>query len=66
MTDTTAIGVWREGVAGLGIKAKLFLAFAGVAGLTLIGSAVALMSYEKDIGSKFLGGNRDFSILSAA
>jgi phosphoglycerate-specific signal transduction histidine kinase len=51
MTDTTAIGVWREGVAGLGIKAKLFLAFAGVAGLTLIGSAVALMSYGRVDGA---------------
>src|SRR5688572_19901937 len=33
------------GATGLGIRTKLLFAFAGVAGLTLVGSMVAIVSY---------------------
>jgi hypothetical protein len=51
MTDSTISAAEREKANGLGIKAKLLLAFAGVAGLTLIGSAVALVSYARVDGA---------------
>ncbi|HKH33566.1 MAG TPA: HAMP domain-containing protein [Beijerinckiaceae bacterium] len=47
MTETIATTAERDGATGLGIKSKLLLAFAGVAGLTLVGSGVALMSYGR-------------------
>ena len=51
MTDTITTAAQRDAATGLGIKTKLLLAFTGVAGLTLVGSAVALMSYGRVDGA---------------
>src|ERR1700733_7040466 len=51
----------RVGIAhrrGFGIRAKLFLAFGGVAGLTVVAAAVAMLSYNT-VGAALRGITED-------